>query len=244
MAKAIEVNELYYKRNQRVILSDIDLEVQSGTTIGLLGENGAGKTTLMRIIAGVAKGAKGTVKINDLASPIERKSQVSYMDPLNDFAKSSKLADIFDFYSSVYSDFDQNKYRELSDFLDFGSDQHKLGELSKGTREKLVISLTLARQVSVYLLDEPFEGIDSMTRKKIINSLIQWKSPEAVMMISDHYITELSSLLDEVAILKDQQLAAHEKAEKIRENGESIEDYYEKLYENGADQDDKPAKND
>ena len=131
----------------------------------------------------------------------------------------------------------------MSDFLDFGSDQQKLGELSKGMKEKLVISLTLARRASVYLLDEPFEGIDSMTRKKIVNSLIQWKSSEAVMVISDHYITEIAGLLDEVAIIKDDKLIAQEKAEKIREQGKSIEDFYEGLYEKGVQTDDELSKN-
>lgn len=234
MKNTIELKDVSYKRNQRVILSNINLDIEKGTTIGLLGENGAGKTTLMRSIAGVAKGARGTIKIKGQAGIVERKALVSYTDSLEGFSNGTKIEDIVEFYSLVYQDFSDNKYRELSDFLDFGSDQQKLGELSKGMKEKLVISLTLARQASVYLLDEPFEGIDSMTRKKIVNSLIQWKSPEAMMVISDHYISEISGLLDEIAIIKDDKLIAHEKAETIREQGNSIEDYYEGLYEKGG----------
>lgn len=243
MENTIKLKNVSYKRNQRVILENINLAVQKGTTIGLLGENGAGKTTLMRSIAGIAKGARGTIKIKNEAGIVERKALVSYTDSLDGFSRGTKIADIVEFYSLVYTDFSNDKYRELSDFLDFGSDQQKLGELSKGMKEKLVISLTLARRASVYLLDEPFEGIDSMTRKKIVNSLIQWKSSEAVMVISDHYITEIAGLLDEVAIIKDDKLIAQEKAEKIREQGKSIEDFYEGLYEKGVQTDDELSKN-
>ena len=243
MENTIELKNVSYKRNQRVILANINLEVEKGTTIGLLGENGAGKTTLMRSIAGVAKGARGVIKIKDETGIVERKALVSYTDSLDGFSKGSKITDIVDFYSQVYPDFSTNEYRELSDFLDFGSDQQKLGELSKGMKEKLVISLTLARRASVYLLDEPFEGIDSMTRKKIVNSLIQWEIPDAVMMISDHYISEISGLLDEVAIIKDDHLIAHEKTENIREQGVSIEDYYEGLYDEEVTTNDESQKN-
>jgi ABC-2 type transport system ATP-binding protein len=95
----------------------------------------------------------------------------------------------------------------------------------------LVISLTLARQASVYLLDEPFSGIDSMSRKKIINSIIQWKPADSLMVISDHYVSEIAPILDEIVVVKDNTIVVHKAADTIREeSGQSIEDYYESLY--------------
>lgn len=110
----------------------------------------------------------------------------------------------------------------------------RLSQLSKGMREKLIIALTFARKADLYLLDEPFGGIDAMARKKIINSIILWKSDEATILISDHFVNEISQLLDEVVIVKDHTIAAHKTADEIRSQHQSIEEYYEGLY---ADED-------
>lgn len=107
----------------------------------------------------------------------------------------------------------------------------KLSALSKGMREKLIIGLTLSRETQVYLLDEPFGGIDSMTRKKIIDSIIKWKSDDAVILVSDHYVSEIASILDEIVIIKDKTVYAQKSTEEIREKyREGIEEYYENAY--------------
>jgi ABC-2 type transport system ATP-binding protein len=110
--------------------------------------------------------------------------------------------------------------------------------LSKGTREKLIIALTLSRKVALYLLDEPFSGIDSMSRKKIINSIIKWTPAEATLLISDHYVTEIAPILDEIVVVKDQTIIVHQGADEIRdEHGMELEDYYESLYMGGVTDD-------
>ena len=145
-------------------------------------------------------------------------------------ATNKRISEIKAFYQRVYPDFDEQKYDQMISFLKLDETQ-RLSALSKGTREKLVISLTLARQTSIYLLDEPFSGIDSMSRKKIINSIIQWKPADSLMVISDHYVSEIAPILDEIVVIKDNTVAVHKPADVIREeSGQSIEDYYESLY--------------
>ncbi|MGO3874023.1 MAG: ABC transporter ATP-binding protein, partial [Lacticaseibacillus paracasei] len=103
-------------------------------------------------------------------------------------------------------------------------------------RKKLIAALTLARQTQLYLLDEPFEGIDSMTRKRIISNLIAWKPAAATVIISDHHVSDVANVLDEVVIIKDKHVVAQKNAEELREEtGMSIEAYYESFYE-GSDQ--------
>lgn len=112
----------------------------------------------------------------------------------------------------------------------------KLSQLSRGMREKLIIALTFARKADLYLLDEPFGGIDAMARKKIINSIILWKDENSTILVSDHFVNEISSLLDEVVIVKDNTVLKHKSADDIRQNHKSIEEYYESFY---ADEDDE-----
>lgn len=230
MNNLLSVKDLSYKKNQKQILHDVNLNLEKGKIIALLGENGAGKTTLMRIIAGVAKNYKGTISLEGATKEADRKARLSFTDGLTGFSDSTKIKDIVNFYINIFEDFDADQFDQLREFMKLDLDI-KLSQLSRGMREKLIIALTFSRKVDLYLLDEPFGGIDAMARKKIINSIILWKAEDATILISDHFVNEIATLLDEVVVIKDRTIFAHESAEEIRSNHESIEEYYEGLYE-------------
>ncbi|MBW8009162.1 ABC transporter ATP-binding protein [Lactobacillus helveticus] len=235
MNDLLTVKDLTYKKNQKIILKDANLNLSSGKIVALLGENGAGKTTLMRIIAGVAKNYKGEVNLEGTTKEAARKAKLSFTDDLTGFSDSTKIKDVVKFYATIFQDFDENEFDELRKFMKLDNDM-KLSQLSRGMREKLIIALTFARKADLYLLDEPFGGIDAMARKKIINSIILWKDEKATILISDHFVNEISSLLDEVVIVKDHTILEHKSADDIRQNHETIEEYYESFY---ADEDDE-----
>jgi ABC-type multidrug transport system, ATPase component len=100
------------------------------------------------------------------------------------------------------------------------------------------MALTLSRKVDLYLLDEPFNGIDSMTRKSIVNSIIAWKPENATILISDHHVSDISNILDQVVVIKDKTVVDHKDTDEIREkNQQSLEEYYESFYIGGKDND-------
>lgn len=235
MSDLLTIKDLTYKKNQKTILKDVDLTLTSGKIVALLGENGAGKTTLMRIIAGVAKNYKGQIDLAGATKEAERKTKLSFTDGLTGFSDSTKIVQVVRFYSTIFQDFDENEFDELRKFMKLDPDM-KLSQLSRGMREKLIIALTFARKANLYLLDEPFGGIDAMARKKIINSIILWKDEKSTILISDHFVNEISSLLDEVVIVKNHTVLEHKSADDIRQNNKSIEEYYESFY---ADEDDE-----
>ncbi|WP_278952078.1 ATP-binding cassette domain-containing protein [Lactobacillus apis] len=234
MSNLLEIENLTYRKNLKVILKDINLNLKHGKIVALLGENGAGKTTLMRIIAGINKNFLGMVAV-DGAQPVEdRKRLISFSDSLSGFKESTKVAKIISFYEYLYDDFDKNKFEQLQKFMRLNEDL-RLSEMSKGMREKLIIALTFSRQAELYLLDEPFSGIDAMARKKIISSIILWKADEATILISDHFVNEIASMLDEVVVVKDKTIYCHKSTEEIRESNQSIEEFYENIYEEGEE---------
>lgn len=235
MTELLTIKDLTYRKNHHLILNKVNLHVKKGKIIALLGENGAGKTTLMRLIVGIAKNYQGEIKVNGQSKEVARKAQVSMTDALQGFGDNTKLQEIKEFYQSLFSDFDVAQFTELRNFMKL-NDEMKLGELSRGMREKLEIALTLARRAPLYLLDEPFAGIDPLARKRIINSILLWKDPEATLIISDHFVNEIATILDEVVVVKDQTAVSHVSADDIRSHGQSIEEYYENLYaEEGAE---------
>lgn len=230
MENILTIKDLTYKKNQKTILKDVNLNLGSGKIIALLGENGAGKTTLMRIIAGVAKHYSGQITLEDAKNVAGRKAKLSFTDGLSGFSDGTKIKEVNKFYQKVFKDFDENEFEELRKFMKLDLEM-KLGQLSKGMREKLIIALTFSRKVDLYLLDEPFGGIDAMARKKIINSIILWKSENSTILISDHFVNEIAQMLDEIVIVKNNTILEHKTAEEIRAGHQSIEEYYEGLYE-------------
>ena len=230
MENLLEIRDLTYKKNLKTILDNINLNLQPGKIVALLGENGAGKTTLMRIISGMAKNYHGTVTISGENMIAERKAHLSFTDGLTGFANSTKIKEIVKFYMIIYQDFDQNQFEQLRQFMKLDSEM-RLSEMSKGMREKLIIALAFSRKADLYLLDEPFSGIDAMARKKIINSIILWKPEDSTILVSDHFVNEIASMLDEIVIIKDKTIYTHKSTEEIREHHKSVEDYYEGLYD-------------
>jgi len=231
MTDLVKIKNLNYKKNSKTILKNVTLNLNSGKIVGLLGENGAGKTTLMRLIVGINSLPEGVITVGGAVKKAAIKQNVSMTDQLAGFGKNVKIGDIVRFYENVYPDFSEPKYMEISEFLGL-EEGKRLSSLSTGTRGKLVIALTLARETKLYLLDEPLSGIDSMSRKKIISSIIRWKSDDSTIIISDHYVTEVASLLDDVVIIKDQTIYQVSSVEEIQEKYHlGIEDYYEQFYE-------------
>lgn len=235
MKDILIIKDLNYKKNQKTILNDVNLNLSSGKIVALLGENGAGKTTLMRLIAGIAKNYKGSIQVDGFINEAQRKAKLSFTDGLTGFSDSSKLKEIEKFYATIFDDFDENEFEEIRKFMKLDLEM-KLSQLSRGMREKLIIALTFARKADLYLLDEPFGGIDAMARKKIINSIILWKDEKSTILISDHFVNEIAALLDEVVIVKDNTVLEHKSADDIRQTHKSIEEYHESFYEDEDDE--------
>ncbi len=134
MNNLLSVKDLSYKKNQKQILHDVNLNLEKGKIIALLGENGAGKTTLMRIIAGVAKNYKGTISLEGATKEADRKARLSFTDGLTGFSDSTKIKDIVNFYINIFEDFDADQFDQLREFMKLDLDM-KLSQLSRGMRE-------------------------------------------------------------------------------------------------------------
>lgn len=223
------LKNIFFKRQSRPILTNITVKIPQGHIVALLGENGVGKTTLLRIICDLNKGYHGVVNINGVIDE-RRKQFVSYSDPLESFSNKATLTDIIAFYQAGYPDFDLKRAQKMLIFMQLDPEQ-RLGNLSKGSREKFVITLTLARRAKLYLLDEPLSGVDIFSRDKIISSLIKWIGSEATLIIATHHLGELEQIIDDVMILKDNRLLDFRNVEEIRvQEGLSVEDYYRQVY--------------
>ncbi|MDH8676762.1 ABC transporter ATP-binding protein [Fusibacter bizertensis] len=211
-------------------LIDINLKFQEGKIYGLLGPNGSGKTTLMKIFADLHKQTSGELVICDEKPSHKTRAYVAYMPTENFIYGWMKVKESLGFYADMYADFDKEKAIELLKFMEIDMNQ-KVSSLSTGQRARLKITLTISRKAKIYMLDEPLNGLDPISRSKIKECIIDQFDAEGVMIISTHLVNEIEQILDEVVFLDHGEVILAGETEKMRlEKGKSLEEIYKEVY--------------
>ncbi len=213
----IELKNISKKYGGRQALQNVTLTIPQGKIIGLVGENGSGKTTLLKLMAGLLTPDEGKATYG--GSPITRRiaEHIAYMPDTDLFYPYFTVQQLFDFYASQFDDFDVVKAKEIAQFLNISLDA-KMKHLSKGNRGRVKIAVTLGREASYYLLDEPFSGLDPMVRADIAKGLIRFTDIERqTVIMTTHEIREMEPLLDEMVVLKGGQMIASESVDEIRD---------------------------
>jgi ABC-2 type transport system ATP-binding protein len=210
-------------------LKNVDLELEPGRILGVLGPNGSGKTTLIKIVAGLLQPSNGEVLVCGMAPGAQTKALVSYLPDVNHLPNWMSIQGIIQYFNTFYADFDADHAAALLERM--GIDQkRKVTALSRGTREKLQLSLTLARKAHLYLMDELLEGIDPVARTVAIDTILENYNPEGSLIISTHLITDVEKLLDEVVFLKDGEIILSGSTEDLRvQKKRSIEGIYKEV---------------
>lgn len=230
MNNIVEIRGLTKKYFNKTALNNIDLSIGKGKVVGILGPNGSGKTTLIKILAGLLRQTSGEVLIDGRSIGVYTKSIVSYLPDRSFLYKWMKIEDAMNLYKDFYSDFDEEKFNELLSFMKLERNM-KIDALSKGMHEKLNLSLVLARNSKLYILDEPIGGVDPVARDQIIDAIINNYNEESSMIITTHLVRDMESILDEVVFLKEGNIVLTGSAEALREErGKQIDDIYKEVF--------------
>lgn len=230
MGNLVEVKDLSKSYFNKKALNSLNLNIEEGKILGVLGPNGSGKTTLIKIMVGLLRQSKGEVLINGQKVGVYTKSIVSYLPDRNFLYNWMTIEDAFKFYSDFYSDFDQKRGKELLSFMKLEKGM-KITSLSKGMMEKLNLTLVLSRKAKLYILDEPIAGVDPIARDQILDAIIKNYDPNSSMIITTHLVRDMESLFDDVAFLKDGKIILEGNAENLREEkGKSIDEIYKEIF--------------
>ena len=204
-------------------LDNLDLTLGGGRFVGLLGPNGSGKTTLIKLLNGLIQPTSGSVLVDGQAPGIHTHSVVSYLPDrgyLNDWMR---VSDLMDFFADFYADFDRVKANDMLQSLKINA-LDRLKTLSKGTKEKVQLIVTMSRKAKLFLLDEPIAGVDTAARDYILNTILSNYSEDASVLLSTHLIADIERVLDEVIFLKNGVMTLHESVDTIREvHGKSVD---------------------
>ena len=226
----LEINGLSKSYGKKSALENIDLKIERGRIIGLLGPNGSGKTTLIKLINGLLTPNSGAITVD--GSPIGEKSRlaVSYLPDKTYLPDWMKVKDVMKMFEDFYENFDIKKAEDMLGKLNINGEE-RLKALSKGTKEKVQLILVMSRSAKLYLLDEPIGGVDPAARDYILNTIITTYNPDASVVISTHLISDIEKVLDEAIFINNGQIVLHDTVDNIREKeGKSVDGYFREVF--------------
>ena len=230
MSRLLVCENLSKNYGGKPALKNVNLEIQSGRIVGLLGPNGSGKTTLIKTANGLLTPSSGRILINGMVPGVETKKIVSYL-PDESFLNSwMTVEQIVKMFSDFYADFRTELAYKMLENLGIETSA-RLKTLSKGNKEKVCLILVMSRNALLYILDEPIAGVDPATRDYVIRTIINNYNPEASVVISTHLISDIEQVLDDVIFLQNGEITLTKTVDEIREeNGKSVDEMFREVF--------------
>src|SRR5262245_42300684 len=215
---AIEVKGLTHRYGQVTALNDVKFTVPEGAMYALLGTNGAGKTTMLQILAGLLHPADGVVRVlgkevKDLT--FADRAHIGYVSEAVRLPSWMNLRQLEKWLAPLYPTWDHDLADELRDRFGLSADRN-LKTLSRGEHMKAALLVSLAPRPRLLLMDEPFTGIDAMTKDELTRGLLETASSGRwTVLVCTHDIAEIEPLADWVGILDRGRLRVSESMESI-----------------------------
>ena len=229
MSNIINVKGLNKSYGKKLVLNDVNFEIEEGAIVGLLGPNGCGKTTLIKILTGLIKDHTGMVKIDNEEPGAYTKSIVAYLPDTSYLPDWMKPGDAIEYFADFYEDFDKD--RAVRMVTDFGLDPHqKFKTMSKGQQEKLSLILVMCRRAKLYILDEPLGGLDPAARSAILDLIMNNYAKNAAVLLSTHLINDVERIFDRVLMINGGKVVVNSHVDEIREKGKTVEEVFKEVF--------------
>ena len=211
-------------------LNNLNLTLDRGQIIGLLGPNGSGKTTFIKLLNDVLVPTQGEIRINGMAPGVETKKIVSYLPERTYLDETMKVKETIQYFSDFYDNFSDERAYQMLDDLQIDTNA-RLKTLSKGTKEKVQLILVMSRDADLYVLDEPIGGLDPAARDYILSTILNNYNEKAAILISTHLIQDIENILDRVLFIKQGQLVLNATVDEIRtEQGKSVDALFREVF--------------
>ena len=229
-SELIKITALTKKYKTKEVLSNIDLSIEPGHIVGLLGPNGSGKTTLIKILTGAIREYNGKVTINGNPVGPSTKALVSYLPDTSYFSPWMCPTDMITLFKDFYQDFDEKKCYDMLHRLGLNEKQ-KIKTMSKGMIEKFQLCLVMSRNALLYVLDEPIGGVDPAAREFILDTILTNYNEDATILMSTHLISDVERIFDTVIFLKEGEVVLQGNIDNIREDkGKSIDQLFREVF--------------
>jgi ABC-2 type transport system ATP-binding protein len=221
---SITVQNITKSFGQQKALNNVSFSIKKGEVVGFLGPNGAGKSTMMRILTTYYKADGGDAEVNGfdvLKSERDVQKSIGYLPEHNPLYLEMYVKEYLAFNADVYK-VPKSKIEAIIEQTGLTPEAHKkIGQLSKGYRQRVGLAAALLHDPEVLILDEPTTGLDPNQLIEI-RKLIREIGKEKTILLSTHIMKEVEAVCDRVIIINKGQLVADKRLEELREAEEQI----------------------
>lgn len=214
----IEIKDISKSFGKLSVLRGIDLNLNRGQCIALIGPNGCGKTTLIKIILSMVMANNGEVIINGqlITKDIAYKKMIGYMPQIGRYPQNMTIGQIIEMVQSIRNTSDN---LDLSLYQSFGMDgllDKKMGTLSGGTMQKVSAVLAFMFNPPILILDEPTAGLDPISAEILKEKIIAERNNGKLIIITSHLLSELDNMVSEIIFMQEGKVAFHQSIEKLK----------------------------
>jgi ABC-2 type transport system ATP-binding protein len=232
---AILVRALRKSYGAKAAVDGLDLEVPRGSFFGFLGPNGAGKSTTIRILTGLIPADSGSVEILGFRLPqeeLEIKRRIGLVPDESLLFDRLTGLEFLEFVGRMYGlerPAAIERGRGLMDLFELPADRKIIAEYSKGMRKRVAMAASLIHHPELFLMDEPFEGVDAVGARLMKDILVDQVHRGATVFLTSHVLEVVERLCDRVAIIHAGRIVTSGTMEDLRADGQSLEDAFVRL---------------
>lgn len=228
---ALEIAGVTKRYGTREALRDVSLSLDEGATLGLLGPNGAGKTTALRLLLGFCRPNAGSVRLRG-RSPEEpgSRSRLGYLPEKLMLPARMRVAPLLFYHAALAGIPVRERESVVGTALDrvglAEREKDRIGDLSKGLRQRLGFAQALLGEPSLLLLDEPTSGLDPIGIRDARSWIEEAHQRGCSVLVSSHGLSEVERFCDDVAILSEGRLLASGPLREVVRENETLEDAF------------------
>jgi ABC-2 type transport system ATP-binding protein len=230
---AIAVRDLRKIYGSKAAVDGLNLTVPRGSFFGFLGPNGAGKSTTIRMLTGLIPPTSGSIELLGLRIPedeLEVKRRIGLVPDESMLFDRLTGLEFLEFVGRMYSlerAMARKRAEELLELLELADENRKLiSEYSKGMRKRVAMAASLIHKPELFLMDEPFEGVDAVGARLMKDILLDLVRHGATIFLTSHVLEVVERLCDHAAIINEGKIVAEGRMEDLRAGSETLEDVF------------------
>lgn len=229
---AILVRGLHKFYGSKAAVDGVDLEVPRGSFYGFLGPNGAGKSTTIRILTGLIPADSGSIEILGLHQPEDElaiKGRIGLVPDESLLFDRLTGPEFLEFAGRMYGldrPTARSRAAQLLDLFEVQAGRKLIGEYSKGMRKRVAMAASLIHHPDLFLMDEPFEGVDAVGARLMKDILLDQVARGATIFLTSHVLEVVERLCDRAAIIHNGKIVVSGAMDDLRSAGESLEDAF------------------